>query len=399
MNWENSSLGVGTVSLNANAYKYVKRVLDTRRLSYGPFIQRFEREFSRGHDVRYGVMVNSGTSALQLAVTCLYQAHGWKPGDEVIVPAVTFVASSNVIVQQGLRPIFVDVDPRTYNIDPSKIEEKITKRTRAIMVVHLFGQPAEMDPILKIAKKYHLRVIEDSCETLFTRYKGKSVGSMGDIGCFSTYIAHLLVTGVGGVVVTNRSKYAIILRSLANHGRDSIYTGLDDVQGKRGKALHDVVERRFKFVRNGYSYRVTEFEGALGCAQLELRKWMFKRRKENAKKLLLGLAPLADRLQLPWHPAHSGHAFMMFPIVIRPGIRIAKRTLINFLEDRGIETRDMLPLVNQPFYRKDFGVKESDYPVAKWINQNGFYIGCHQEMRTKDLNYIINQFKRFFKVR
>ena len=392
-------MGVGTVTLDRNARTYIAQVLKSKRLSYGPFIQRFEREFSCGHDTAFGILVNSGTSALQIAVACLQEVHHWKQGDEVIVPAVTFVASSNVLIQQGLRPVFVDVDPRTYNIDPSKIEKKITKRTRAIMVVHLFGQPADMDPIRKIAKKRGLKIIEDSCETMFARYKGKSVGSMGDIGCFSTYIAHLLVTGVGGVAVTNQQKYATVLRSLANHGRDSIYSGLDDLNGNRRNAFHQIIARRFKFIRNGYSYRVTEFEGALGCAQLKLRRWMFARRKENAQQLLVGLRPFADRLQLPWHPEHSDHVFMMFPIVIRPGVRIAKRRLINFLEDRGIETRDMLPLVNQPFYRTQFGVRESDYPVAKWINQNGFYIGCHQEMRTKDINYIISQFKRFFKAR
>ena len=138
-----------------------------------------------------------------MAVACLKELHGWHDGDEIIVPAVTFVATANVVVDHNLKPVFVDVDPVTYNIDPAKIEKRITKKTKAIMVVHLFGQPAEMDPILKIARKYKLKIIEDSAETMFVKYKGTPVGSFGDIACFSTYVAHLIVTGVGGVVATN----------------------------------------------------------------------------------------------------------------------------------------------------------------------------------------------------
>lgn len=383
------NLGVGCLTLNAQVTRNIHTVLRTGRLSYGPFIQEFEHRFSRSHQAKSGVMVNSGTSALQIAVACLAETGRWKPNDEVIVPAVTFVASSNVILQQGFKPVFVDVDARTYNLDPSKIEAKITKRTKAIMVVHLFGQPADMDPIMRIARKHKLRVIEDSCETMFTSYHGKSVGSIGDIGCFSTYIAHLIVTGVGGIAITNNHRYSTILRSLANHGRDGIYTSIDDAKGKSWKQAKQVIARRFRFIRNGYSYRVTEFEGALGCAQLDTAKDMFAQRKENAAHLLKGLKPLASVLQLPWHPPGVGHAFMMFPLVIKPGIGVRKQDLINELERHGIETRDMLPLVNQPFYIKDHGVRESDYPVARWINNSGFYIGCHQAMNKPELDYIV----------
>ncbi len=383
------NLGLGCLTLNAQVRRNINEVLRTGRLSYGPFSKEFERRFSRSHQTKGGVMVNSGTSALQIAVACLAETGKWKPGDEVIVPAVTFVASSNVVLQQGFKPVFVDVDPRTYNIDPSKIRAKINRRTRAIMVVHLFGQPTDMDPVMRLARKHNLRVIEDSCETMFTSYRGRSVGSIGDIGCFSTYMAHLIVTGVGGIAVTNNSRYETILRSLANHGRDGIYTSLDDAKGKTWKQTKQVIARRFRFVRNGYSYRVTELESAVGCAQLDMAPWIFSQRKKNASYLLKHLKPLESVLQLPWHPKGVGHAFMMFPLVIKPGSGVRKQALINELERHGIETRDMLPLVNQPFYKKDHHVRENDYPVAKWINNNGFYIGCHQAMRKPELDYII----------
>lgn len=383
------NLGLGCLTLNAQVRRNINEVLRTGRLSYGPFSKEFERRFSRSHETKGGVMVNSGTSALQIAVACLAETGKWKPGDEVIVPAVTFVASSNVVLQQGFKPVFVDVDPRTYNIDPSKIKAKITRRTRAIMVVHLFGQPTDMDPVMRLARKHNLRVIEDSCETMFTSYHGRSVGSIGDIGCFSTYMAHLIVTGVGGIAVTNNGRYETILRSLANHGRDGIYTSLDDAKGKTWKQTKQVIARRFRFIRNGYSYRVTELESALGCAQLDMAPWIFAQRKKNSSYLLKHLKPLDSAIQLPWHPKGVGHAFMMFPLVIKPGSGIRKQALINELERHGIETRDMLPLVNQPFYKKQHKVRESDYPVAKWINHNGFYIGCHQAMGKPELDFII----------
>ena len=391
-----NQIGVGCVEITARAKKYVNKVLETGRLSYGPFIQRFEKEFAHAHGVRFAVMVNSGTSALEMAVACLKETFVWKDGDEILCPAVTFVASSNVIIANNMIPVFVDVDARTYNIDPKKIEEKITRRTRAIMVVHLFGQPAAMDSIMKIARKYKLRVIEDSCETMFANYKGKPVGSFGDISCFSTYVAHILVTGVGGLALTNKPKYAELLRSLANHGRDNIYISIDDDKGASGSKLKEVISRRFSFIRRGFSYRVTEMEGALGCAQLEEHKPSIAKRKKNGEYFIQHLAQFEEHLQVPGHPAYADHVFMMFPIVIKESSSIEKAELTHFLETHNIETRDMLPLINQPFYTKMYGELESEYPVARWINQKGFYIASHQMLRAEDRAYIVSVFKDFF---
>jgi len=392
-----NNLGVGCFELAKNTSKYISEVLQTKRISYGPFLQKFERKFSADHGAKFGTVVNSGTSALRIAVACLKEIGRWHKQDEIIVPAVTFVATANVVIEQGLRPVFVDVDSRTYNIDTLKIEEKITKKTKAIIPVHLFGQPCEMDSILALAKKYNLKIIEDSCETAYAKYKGKSVGSFGDIACFSTYIAHLITTGVGGIAISNNKKYAEILRSLANHGRDGIYIGIDDAKGKKGKKLKEIISRRFKFIRPGYSFRLTELEGAIGCSQLEIADKIISGHRKNADYLKNSLKRLEKYFQLPWHPDHVDHSFMMFPIVIKKEAKIKKAELVNFLEKNGIETRDMLPLINQPFYKKTFKIKDSDYPVAQWINRNGFYIGCHQAMGKAELDYIVDTFNNFFK--
>jgi dTDP-4-amino-4,6-dideoxygalactose transaminase len=340
-------------------------------------------------------MCNSGTSALRLAVACLKETEQWQEGDEVLVPAITFIATSNVVISHGLKPIFVDVDPRTYNIDPLQIERHITKRTRAIMPVHLFGQPCEMGPILELARQRQLRLVEDSCETMFACYKGSPVGSFGDMACFSTYVAHLLTTGVGGLAVTNHGEYAVILKSLMNHGRDSIYLKIDDDRVDNNSQLFDIVERRFRFVRLGYSYRATEMEAALGLGQMEIKDEILRARADNARHLIKGLSPWAERIQLPWYPDYVEHAFMMFPVVIKDP-STAKTSLVRFLEENNIETRDMFPLLNQPIYRKLFGDLEDEYPVAKWINQNGFYVGCHQGLGTAELDYMIEKFGEFF---
>jgi dTDP-4-amino-4,6-dideoxygalactose transaminase len=162
-------IGVGGVNVSKRAKELVMQVLDSNRLTAGPMMARFEAKIASIHGCKYGLMYNSGTGALQIALAALKEVHGWEDGDEVLVPALTFIATSNVVLYNGLKPIFVDVDPQYYTMDPVKIEEKITSRTRAIMPVHIAGLPCDMDPILEIARRYGLRIVEDSCETMFVR--------------------------------------------------------------------------------------------------------------------------------------------------------------------------------------------------------------------------------------
>ncbi len=392
-----TQLGVGTLDLTEQEKGYVMEALNSNRLSYGPFSRKFERQFAEDHDSKYAVFVNSGTSALSIAVACLRELHGWNNGDEVLVPALTFVATSNVVLDHNLVPVFVDCDAKTYNINPALIEAKITPKTRAIMVVHLFGLVADMDPILAIAQKHNLRIIEDSCETMGVRYKGKKAGSFGDISCFSTYVAHLIVTGVGGLAVTSDDKYAEVLRSVANHGRDSIYMSIDDDKDIDGAAFQQVIKRRFRFVRRGFSFRATEMEAALGLGQLERLPGILGARQRNAAWLKDHLKPFDRFIQLPsFDPSVQEHAFMMFPIVVKPDAPFGKWELIKHLEEWNVETRDMLPLINQPVYR-DMQIRQEDFPVAHWVNENGFYIGCHQGMEEKELKYVEEVFGEFMR--
>lgn len=386
-------IGVGGLELSNEEKRLANEVLDSNRLTYGPYTKRFEKEFAETHHCNFALFMNSGTSALHVSLAALKDMHGWSDGDEVLVPAVTFVATSNIVLHNNMTPIFVDVEPDTYNIDPAKIEEKISKKTRAIIPVHLLGLPASMGTIMEIAKTYRLSVIEDSCECMFANYQGKPVGSMGDVGCFSTYVAHFLVTGVGGIATTNNAELAINLRSLMNHGRDSIYISCTDDQVLEKEKREEIIYKRFSFVHVGHSFRCTELEAAIGIGQLNRRDFIIKRRSEIAKKYLTELSVLSEFIQLPICPPDRTHSYMLFGIICK---KCNKRELVNYLENLNIETRDMLPLINQPIYKRLYGNIEKNYPVSKWINENGFYIGCHPFMKEEEVDFVIQAFKNYF---
>lgn len=391
-----NQIGVGGFKFGEKEKRYLQKVISSNRLTYGPWSKKFEEIFAKEHDSKFGVFSNSGTSALHMALAALKEKYGWKDGDEVIVPSITFIATSNIVLFNGMKPVFVDVDSKTYNIDPKKIEAAITKRTRVILPVHLFGMPADMDPIMKLARKYGLRVIEDSCESMFATYKGKKVGSFGDIGCFSTYVAHFLVTGVGGLATTNDPELAILMRSFMNHGRDSIYLNIDADKGLSSEKLEMVVAKRFSFVRLGHSMRATELEAAIGVAQFEGRKENIKHRRTIAAFYTKHLADLEEYLQLPTIPKDREHNFMMYPIVLK---NMDKRDLVNFLEARNIETRDMMPLLTQPIYKKLFGKDfYQKFPVANWIIKGGFYVGAHPYLTLNEANYVVSAIHDYFRM-
>lgn len=384
-------IGVGTFKTTPRMAELVNEVLTSGRISYGPMSKLFEREFAAIHDSRHAVLSNSGTSSLQVALQALKELHGWADGDEVIIPALTFVATCNVVLHNRMKPVLVDVEPRHYGIDVTKIEAAITPKTRAIIPVHLFGMPCDMTSITAIAQHHRLSVIEDSCECMFVKHSGKSTGAWGDIGCFSTYVAHLLTTGVGGLSTTNNPDYAAKMRSLVNHGRDGIYMSMDDGRGATGENLKEIIARRFHFESVGHSFRITELEAALGVAQLETWPEMIMSRYLNAIHLKEALASCATWLQLPNLRPNTGHAFMMFPLVLKYE---SSGRLTAYLEEHGIETRGMLPLTNQPVYRA--WCNEDDYPVARWINESGFYVGCHQDLTESDLDRITDTIKAYF---
>jgi len=391
MDYRNITLG--HLKIDPIGKEYVRQVLESNRLSRGPFTQHLEKSFAGLHESKHAIFMNSGTSALQVALAALKEVWGWQDGDEVLVPALTFIATSNIVLQNNLKPVFVDVEPVTFNIDVSKIEEKITSRTRCIIPVHILGAPADMTRIMNIAYWNGLRVIEDSCETMFAAVDGRSVGAWGDLGCFSNYVAHFIVGGVGGLITTNNDYLAEICRSLMAHGRDSVYLNIDD-DNVQGDSIRNIMERRYSFDRVGYSYRATELEAAIAMSELQGWRRNIRIRRSNAAKLTELLSPLKGVLRLPTIPQNKDHSFMMYPIVIKNDIE--RDDLLLFLEKNGIETRYLLPLLSQPIYRRLFPGQDNENPVAQHLSSHGFFIGMHQGLSESDIEYVADIFKKYF---
>lgn len=357
--------------------KHIKKVLKSGRLTYGPYTKEFEERFAELHGRKHALFTNSGTAALKIALGALKERHKWKDGDEVIIPSVTFIATMNVVLMNNLKPVLVDVKRDNANINPELIEKAITKKTRAILPVHLLGQSSEMKEIMKIAKKHNLKVVEDSCETMFVYQDGKPVGSQGDVACFSSYVAHLLTTGVGGLITTNDTKLATIMRSMMFHGRDESYLNIDDIS----PAL-----KKFYFPRFGYSDRLTEMEAVLGLGDLQNWQEMIFKRQENAAYIVRGLTNVISVIGYPI-TNFAEHAFMFFPLYV-----LDRDRMIEHLEANGIQTRTMMPLTIQPTVRKYVHKK---YPEADFVNKHGLLIGCHQYLNKEDLNYIIKTIEEF----
>ena len=384
------------LKISKKAKRYVTQVLNSNRLSYGPFTEKYEKLFANTHNRKFAMVTNSGTSALQVGLHSLKEYYNWDDNDEVIVPAVTFIATSNIVIQNNLKPVFVDVEPDFYCIDPKKIEEKITPRTRCILPVHLFGQSANMEPILKIAKKYNLKILEDSSEAMFVKYNGKPVGSSGDVSAYSTYVAHIITTGVGGIITTNNNALAAVMKSLMFHGRDNIYLKIEDDDTQNETQLNSLIDRRFQFVRVGYSYRLTEMEGALGLAEIEQKGKIIKGRQNVGRQMTKMLNEFTEFFQLPMVRPNSEHIYMLFPIVIKD-VRIDKNDFLLFLEKNGVETRQFFPLLSQPIYKKLFGDIEHLYPIAKKLVEDGFIIGSIPTFTQGDIKYVYKLFKQFIK--
>jgi dTDP-4-amino-4,6-dideoxygalactose transaminase len=382
---EPRKITLGTLNINATGKKYVNDALDSNRLSYGKYTKKFEDEFSRLHACGHGVFMASGTCALQVALETLKEVHGYEPEDEVIVPATTFIATSNVVIQAGLKPVFAEVDPRTFNIDPVDLHYRLTSRTRCVIPVHLFGLSANMPEICSMSHKYNFQIIEDSCESMFAGIKGQPVGSFGDMACFSTYVAHLIVGGVGGLITTNNDRLARISRSFMAHGRDSIYTSIDADDTDDDGLRKEMIERRYRFERVGYSYRATELEAAIALSEFERWRSNIQTRRDNAAYLTSLLFDV-PALQLPYIPDGYTHSFMMFPMVLGHGVD--REAFLMHLEKNGIETRYLFPLLSQPIYQKLFPDLEYQYPVSRRLAKQGFFIGMHQGLTTEDIEYI-----------
>jgi len=385
---------IGDFRVSEVEMEYLNRALAPNQHSYGPLSEEFETRFARLHGADFGLFLNSGTSTLHVALAALKELDSWSDWDEVIVPATTVVATANVILHNRLTPVFVDVDPRTFNIDVGVIEQAITPRTRCIIPVHLLGLPADMGPIGTLAKTYSLRVIEDSRESMFVDYQGEPVGGIGDVGYFSTHVAHNIVTGAGGMTITSDPELLRRMRSLINHGRDGAYIAATDDQGSQTDKFLDV-SRRLHFELLGNGFRAIEIQAALGLGRLDRYQEILQARLTNARYLRHQLAAVTDQLQFQYVPPDRRHAYMVFGLKVRDG---AKRPLVDFLELSGIETRNLLMLANQSVNRStDIGSPENDYPISRQLIDKAFNIGCHHYPEQSDLDWVVEQFIRFFR--
>lgn len=366
-------IGVGSVETTQAMRANVNDVLDSNWFSPGKWCRRFEEDWAALHHRNYACFVNSGTSALQVALGAMKERYGWKDGDRILVPALTFVASVNVILQNGLEPVFVDVDPYYGMSAPDMVAQLIRgAKAVAVMPVHINGQTCDSS-IIRLARLFGLKVIEDSCETV-------AFHSTGDVSCFSTYACHHVTTGIGGFATTNDPELAALIRSLANHGRDGIY--FDPKAPAK-----QLVDRRFRFERQGFSYRASEFEAAVGVAALADLWPELEQRRRNADALSAELAGLP--IVLPQARPSTDWWPMFYPILSK-----RRDELCLYLEDHGIETRPFLPLTNQPVYRGL--VFEAAFPMAQRVNREGFYVGIHPDLSPDDLNHIASTIRAFF---
>lgn len=361
-----------------NEQKYISDAVRSRWISSsGGYIKRFEERFSRYCGARYGIATTSGTSALHLALLAL----GVGPEDEIIIPNFTMVAVLFAVLYCKAKPVFVDVELDTFNIDAKKIEDKISSRTKAIIVVHTYGHPAEMKPVIELAKKYHIRIVEDSAEAHGAEYMGRKCGSLGHISCFSFYANKIITTGEGGMVVTSDYRLAQKCRYYKNicfslHGR------------------RDYVHRDL-----GYNYRMTNIQAALGLAQLENIEKFIERRRANARQYTKLLQDISG-IQLPAEKGYAKNVYWMYGVVINPRkFGKTRNELACRLNENGIETRNFFMSLNrQPVLKKLGIVARGQYPVSDFLAENGLYLPSGSGLKREDIRYICETVKRMSKI-
>ena len=360
-------ISFGELRVGEIARSRIEAALAKNWVSEGPNVDEFERDFASLFGYRHSIAVSSGTSADIVACAVAY-GRGAQRGDEIIVPACAFVAVANSVLAAGFKPVFVDVDLATLNIDPARIEDAITPRTRAIMVVHNMGRPCEMDTIAEIARRRDLLLIEDACEAHGATYKGRVVGTLGHLGTFSFYAAHLICCGEGGMVVTAHDDLERLVRSVKSHGRP-------------------YREIFFDFQRFGINAKMNDLEAALGIEGVAGFPGVFEQRKRNLERLLeltRDLEPYASFICEAPHERVAPHAF---PLVLRDPALDAG-ALRRHLEAHSIQTKTLfgsLPTQHPAF--AFLGHKPGDFPNAEYLGQNGLHFGCHQHLSGDDLEY------------
>ncbi len=366
---KNNKIPVFDFELGDKEKEFVNNCLDTSIIGQGSYVEDFERKFSKFVNCKFGVTTSSGTTALHLACKTL----GIQKGDQILVSSSTNMASAFSVDYCDAIPIPVDIEKKTWQMDVNKIEEKINKNTKAIMVVHLFGHPVDMDPVLQISKKYNLKIIEDCAESHGVEYKGKKVGSIGDIGAFSFFANKTFTCGEGGMIVTNSKELAEKAKSLKNLSYGAI-----------NKFMHDDV---------GFNYRLPNISAALGLGQLTQKNKIFSekeriynRYKKNLKKIKgVNIPSVRDWV--------TKYIMWVFNIYLDKNYPLSRDQLVNKLKEKNIETRNaFVPINKQKILIKKYGLfKEEDCPNANYIMDNGLYLPSGNNIKNEEIDFICSE--------
>ena len=389
----------GTISVTKKSKNLIADILASNRLSSGKYVREFEKRFAGVVGATQAVAVSRGTDAVALALAVLYD-FGAERGDEIIVPALSFVATGNAILQAGFLPVFVDVDNKSLNIDPLQIENVITERTRAIIPVHLMGKPADMDAIDDIAQKNNLYVIEDAAEAHGAVYKGRNIGTLGDMAAFSLYVAHIITTVEGGIVTTNKPDFAEVLRSLRSHGRackceSCVLNTASAYCAKRFEHAGNA-DIRFMFERVGFSTKMNEMEAAIGIGNIDAYDDILSRRRENLYYLMEKFGkfePFLATIRKESYEEIGPHAL---PIVVQDKAQFTRNTLAEHLEKNGIDTRNLFS--SMPTQCSGFGFLEhkiGDFPNSEYIGNHGIHIGVHQDLGKQECDHVLDTVEKF----
>ncbi|MCK4994835.1 MAG: lipopolysaccharide biosynthesis protein RfbH [Candidatus Omnitrophica bacterium] len=375
-------------------------------LTAGRFAKKLEKDLASFLGVKYSLLVNSGSSANLLAISALtspfLKDKRLKPGDEVITTACGFPTTLNPILQNNLVPVFVDVELGTYNIDPKKIEKAISKKTKAIFIAHTLGNPAQIDRIMGLVKKYKLWFIEDNCDALGSKYKDKYTGTFGHISTCSFYPAHHITMGEGGAVLTNNALLNRIVLSLRDWGRDCwCEPGHDDTccarfDQKFGDLPHGY-DHKYVYSHIGYNLKVTDMQAAIGCAQLKKLKSFIRTRQDNFKYLHENLSEHKKWLLLPEPTKNSKPSWFGFPILVKESAPFKRSDIIGYLEKNKIATRMLFGgnLLRQPAYSDIKCRVVGKLDNTDRVMNDLFWIGVYPGIDKQKIKFIISKFKEF----
>jgi CDP-6-deoxy-D-xylo-4-hexulose-3-dehydrase len=386
----------------------VEAVLDGW-LTTGRFNEQFEAELSKYIGVNHAITTNSGSSANLLALTTLTSPklgdRRLKPGDEVITVAAGFPTTVNPIIHNGLIPVFVDVDIPTYNISVNRLANALSDKTRAIMIAHTLGNPYQLDTVTQFAKANNLWLIEDCCDALGSEYKGKRVGTFGDIGTLSFYPAHHITMGEGGAVFTNSSELTVLIESFRDWGRDCYCEpGKDNTCGKRFDwQLGDLpkgYDHKYTYSHLGYNLKITDIQAACGLSQLRRIDEFVQKRRDNFAYLSEKLRGLQDFLILPEATEHSNPSWFGFPITLRDASGTSRKDLLEYLDQHKIGTRLLFAgnLTKQPYFKNlDYRIV-GDLQNTDTIMNQAFWLGVYPGLTTEMLDFVAERLELYFGV-